>query len=58
MKKYYKDFCGATASITTRRDGTAKLVIMAGGKRYSNTYKTERGARIAMSKQGDSWREV
>lgn len=55
MKKFYRDFYGNTASITVRRDGSAKLTVCAGGKRDSKVYKTERGARIAMGKQSDGW---
>ena len=59
MKKYFKDFYGATASIQTGRDGTAKLMVSAGGKRIVNkTYNTERGARVAMGRIGDGWREI
>lgn len=58
MKKYYKDFYGTTANITTRRDGTAKLVMCYRGKKESKIYKSERGARIAMGKQSDGWYEV
>lgn len=58
MKRYYKDFYGTTASITKRRDGTAKLVMCAGGKRESKVYNSERGARIAMGKSSDGWYEV
>lgn len=57
MKKYYRDFYGATASITTMRDGTAKLIISAGGKRWSKVYGSERSAKSAMGRQGDGWRE-
>lgn len=58
MKKIYKDFYGSTASITVRKDGTAKLVMSYGSKRESKVYNTERGARIAMGKSSDGWREV
>ena len=59
MKTYYRDFCGATASISIARDGAATLKVSAGGKRIvSKTYSTERGARVAMGRTGDSWREV
>lgn len=36
MKKYYKDFTGASASITEHKDGTATLTTYIGGKRTSN----------------------
>lgn len=57
MKRYYKTgwYGGATASITTHKDGTATLSI--NGKR--KTYNTERGARVALGKQYDgTWTEV
>ena len=58
--KRYKNFYGSTASIKINRDGTAVLKVSDGhGKRFVNkVYKSERGARIAMGKIGDCWREV
>ena len=57
MKKtYYIDFYGCTASITVRPNGSALLVTYCGRKRESKTYKTERGAKIAMGKMSDCWR--
>ena len=47
MKTYYKDFCGATASITEHRDGTATLVVCAGGKRTTKKYKNVKSAKSA-----------
>ena len=47
MKTYYKDFCGATASITEHRDGTATLVVYAGGKRTTKKYKNVKSAKSA-----------
>lgn len=47
MKKYYKDFTGATASITTHSDGTATLCVSVAGKRYKSIHKNERAARQA-----------
>lgn len=60
MKKNYKDFYGCTASITVARDGRAKLVMRtAGGKLIARgEYKTERGARIAMGRSSDGWRQI
>lgn len=55
---YYKDFYGATAKITEKKDGTAILRISAGGKHWTKTYKTVRSARSAMSRQGDGWRKT
>lgn len=47
MKKYYKDFCGATASIETHRDGSATLRWSAGGKRYKSEHANEKAALAA-----------
>lgn len=60
MKKNYKDFYGCTASITVYRDGRAKLVIRTPGNKYvtRGEYKTERGARIAMGRASDCWRQI
>ena len=60
MKKYFKDFYGSTASITVFRDGRAKLVIRTLGSKVvtRGEYKTERGARIAMGRESDGWRQV
>ena len=57
MKKYYRDFYGATASIKAVHAGY-RLTVSAGGKRTTKTYSTERGARIALGKYSDAWREV
>lgn len=58
MKKYYRSFYGSTASITVRKDGTAKLSMWFGNHREVKVYKTERGAKIAMGKASDGWKEV
>lgn len=58
MKKYYKDFYGATASIAQAPDGF-RLKVSAGGMRHTNkVYATERGAKSAMNRMGDSWNEI
>ena len=57
MKKYYKDFYGCTASIEEHRDGSATLRMVAGNTRTEKTYKSVRGARVAMGKLSDGWRE-
>ena len=44
---------GATAVINTRTDGTATLTITGAGMKHRKTYKTERGARIALGKYYD-----
>lgn len=61
MKRHYKTiwYGGATATITTHKDGTATLTVCGGGKRNSKKFNTERGARIALGKQYDgTWNEV
>lgn len=58
MKRYYRDAYGCTASITKRtsdvllsvRDGHGRLLIR-------RTYATEHGARIALGRCSDCWRE-
>lgn len=47
MKTYYQDFCGATASITEHKDGTATLRTCCGGKRTSKKYKNKKSALAA-----------
>jgi hypothetical protein len=58
MKRYFRTgwYGGATAMITTYKNGTATLVI---GRKFRKTYATERGARIALGKTYDgTWYEV
>ena len=57
MKKYYKDFYGATASINEKKDGTAELTIVVGSKRTKKHYANIRGAKIAMGRYGECWVE-
>lgn len=47
MTTYCKDFCGATASITEHRDGTAPLRTHAGTTRTSKKYKSKKAALAA-----------
>lgn len=57
--KRYKDFYGNTACIRTRKDGSAQLSISIGSKRVKvQNYKSEKGARIALGKFGDSFSEI
>lgn len=57
-KRYFKDFYGDTACIAETRNGY-RLTVSAGGRRHWNkVYVTYRGARIAMGRMGDCWREV
>lgn len=59
MKRLFRDFYGNTACIRTRKDGSARLTISIGAKRVkSQNYKSERGARIALGKFGDSFSEI
>ena len=58
MKKYFKDIYGCTASIS---QGNGKFVLrVSNGYRvfYRKAYDTFKGARIAMGKLGDCWKEV
>jgi hypothetical protein len=59
MLKKYKDFYGCTATIRTSK-GQYKLVMKtAAGKTIGNNlYDTFNGARIAMGKSSDGWKEV
>ena len=57
MKRYYRDFYGCTASISQMRNGKFKLRVFA-GKTITKTYETFRGARSAMARMSDGWREV
>jgi hypothetical protein len=47
MKTYYKDFCGATASITEHKDGTATLRTNCGGKKTVKAYISKKAALSA-----------
>lgn len=47
MKTYYKDFCGATASITEHKDGTATLKTNCGGIKASKKYSNKKSALAA-----------
>ena len=60
MKRYFKDFYGSSASITATRDGSFRLIIrLDNGKLFHRkTYATERGARVAMGRMSEGWRET
>ena len=47
MITYYKDFCGATASITEHKDGTATLKTSAGLTKTKKKYKNKKSALAA-----------
>ena len=59
--RYFKDFYGCTASIS---EGAGEFpyrlkVSAANGHRFCNrTYQTYKGARTAMGRMGDGWKEV
>lgn len=57
--KRYEDFYGCTATIKPSGGGVT-LVMKTGSGRLiaKKEYPTERGAKIAMGKSGDGWREV
>ena len=57
MKRYYRDFYGSTASIEETPRGKWRLRVYAGTWHVS-TYETFRGARAAMARMSDGWREV
>ena len=60
MKRYFKDAYGATASIRENRDMSATLVVRdAHGRRFfGKCYGSYIGARRALGKLGDCWREI
>ena len=59
MTRYYKDIYGCTASITEDWTTYHLRVSNAYGQRIlSKRYTTFRGARIAMGKMSDCWREI
>ena len=48
MKTYHKDFCGVTASVTDKVDGTARLVVydQYGKKVKDSVHKNRRAAVV------------
>ena len=60
MKKVFIDFYGCSASIRLSPSGCAHLIVRdAWGKKiHDKMYVTLRGARIAMGRMSDGWREV
>lgn len=58
--RYFRDAYGCTASIRLNRDGSATLKIADAHGRpvHGKCHGTERGARIALGKYGDCWKEV
>ena len=47
MTKHFKDFTGASASITVHKDGTATLKIFCAGKRTTKKYNSYKSAYAA-----------
>lgn len=57
--KIFKDFYGNTACIRIFKNGSCRLTIRVGTKLVkAKDYKSERGARIALGKFGDSFSEI
>ncbi len=58
-KRYFKDFYGGSASIGETARGHVLTVCDGSGRRVlRRTYGTYRGARAAMGRASDGWREV
>lgn len=56
--RFFKDSYGSLASIRQHAD-SFRLIVSCGGRRYYiRNYSTYRGARIALGKLGDCWKEV
>lgn len=58
MIKHYVDFYGTKATIKKTRNGYLLKTFIYGRCDIKKTYSTERGARIALGKMSDEWREV
>ena len=59
MRAYYRDFCGCTADLCQYLSGeTTRLTIRDpyGAIIHRKEYKTWKGAKIALGKWSDSWR--
>ena len=58
MKQYFEDFYGSTASIKQWGKKWILTVRLSQGNLYSKkSYATYKGAKIALGKMGDAWRE-
>lgn len=58
-KRYFKDFYGGTASIAETPKGFRLRCANAhSGRTVNKVYETYRGARTAMGRMSDGWREV
>lgn len=59
MIKRFKDFYGNSAHIRLHKNGSCRMNIYCGAKLIkAKDYKTEKGARIALGKFGDSFAEI
>lgn len=58
MMKRFRDFYGNRAYIRTFKNGSCRLTIYVNGKFVKGKdYKSEKGARIALGRFGDSFSE-
>lgn len=58
MTRYFRDSYGCTASLAKRPDGVLLSVRDGHGRLLiRRTYATEHGARIALGRCSDCWRE-
>lgn len=57
-RKFYRDAYGAKAALWKGSKGYGLLVTCMGKRIIAKTYATERGAKIAMGKVGDCWKEA
>lgn len=60
MLQIYHDFYGCMAAIRVAKNGGARLTIRDGNGRliHAKTYRTERGAKIAMGRLSEGWHPV
>ena len=55
----YKDFNGDMAYLRIFNNGSCRLTVYSGGKFvFGKDYKSERGAKIALGKYGDSFEQI
>lgn len=57
MRKRFKDAYGAEAVLRTQGNRFRLIVACMGKTIINRVYTTERGAKIAMGKVGDCWKE-
>ena len=56
--EYYRDFYGSTASLKERGNRFILTVRLSDGRLYSKkSYTSRRGAKIALGKMGECWKE-